>query len=230
MIGRDLFESNREHRECWELLPWFANQRLTEAQTQRIERHLQQCEACRVELQEQHRLRDAIRAEDPLVIAPQTGFNKLMQRIDSEEDAQEFQPEIEPQSTTVRRSPRMPRWLAIAASVQVVTVAALLGSLWWQQHDIQTAPRFTTLTSPGAPANGPVLRVVFDEQTKLVDVSELLKTIDAHVIAGPTDAGVFTLALDSGKSQEALNSAVARLRQDRRVVFCEPALMESEHQ
>jgi hypothetical protein len=42
---------------------------------------------------------------------------------------------------------------------------------------------------------------------------------------------VFTLALNSAsKSQGALNDAVARLRQDTRVVFCEPAVMESEHQ
>jgi putative zinc finger protein len=229
MIGRDAFGANREHREIWELLPWLANQRLTGAQAERAERHLRQCDACRAELEAQQRLRDAIRAEEAVVLAPQTSFNKLMQRIDNEETPEiEIEAQVQP---TKIRSERAPKWLAIAASIQVVTVAALLGSLWWQQREVQTAPRFATLTAPDPITKGPVLRVVFDDQTKLADLSQLMKTIDARVIAGPTDAGVFTLALNaSPASSEALNDVVARLRQDAHVVFCEPAVVESDHQ
>ncbi|HEU4602724.1 MAG TPA: zf-HC2 domain-containing protein, partial [Steroidobacteraceae bacterium] len=165
MMRRDAL-SSREHRESWDLLPWLANQRLTEAQTQQVEKHLQQCEACRTELEEQRRLRDAIRAEEAVVLAPQTSFNKLMQRIDSEADT-EFDSEVPTRTAVVARTQRMPKWLAIAASIQVMAGAALLGSLWWQQREVQVAPRFATLTAPNSTAKGPVLRVVFDDQTKL---------------------------------------------------------------
>ncbi|HEU4652940.1 MAG TPA: zf-HC2 domain-containing protein [Steroidobacteraceae bacterium] len=229
MMRRDAL-SSREHRESWDLLPWLANQRLTEAQTQQVEKHLQQCEACRTELEEQRRLRDAIRAEEAVVLAPQTSFNKLMQRIDSEADT-EFDSEVPTRTAVVARTQRMPKWLAIAASIQVMAVAALLGSLWWQQREVQVAPRFATLTAPNSTAKGPVLRVVFDDQTKLADISTLLKSIDARVVAGPTDAGVFTLMLNSkASSADALKSAVVQLRQDTHVVFCEPAVLESERQ
>lgn len=225
MMGRDTLERGREHREVWDLLPWLANQRLSESQAARAERHLQQCESCRTELSLQQQLRDAIRAEDAVVLAPQTSFNKLMQRI----DAQESPAEMEPPTAVplLPRESRTPRWFAIAASVQVAAVAALLASMWWQKHEVQTAPRYATLTAPSPIAKGPVLRVVFDEQTKLVDIHELIKSIDARVVAGPTDAGVFTLALNNKRSS--LEAAVTRLRGDTHVVFCEPAVVESEH-
>lgn len=227
MMGRDTLERSREHREVWDLLPWLANQRLTDAQATRVERHLQHCELCRAELGVQQELRDAIRKEEAIVLAPQTSFNKLMQRIDNDETSTvEMEAKVTAPVTTARTS-RMPKWFAIAASLQVVTLGALLGSLGWQKHEVQTAPRYATLTAPGPIAKGPVLRVVFDDQTKLVDIHELLKSIDARVVAGPTDAGVFTLALnDKGSS---LDAAVTRLRGDAHVVFCEPAVVESEH-
>jgi Putative zinc-finger len=230
MIGRESFEASREHREIWDLLPWLANQRLSDAQAQRAERHLQQCDACRAELDVQRQLRDAIRAEEAVVLAPQTSLNKLMQRIDGQDSASA---ESEPASTSPARAhtSRIPNWFAIAASVQAVTIAALLGSLWWQQHSAQTAPRYATLTAPSPIAKGPVLRVVFDDQTKLADIHEALKNIDARVVAGPTDAGVFTLALnDDASSLDVLNTAVNRLREDTHVVFCEPAVVQSDHQ
>lgn len=225
MIGRDTLERSREHREVWDLLPWLANQRLTETQTARVERHLQQCELCRTEHGVQQQLRDAIRAQEAVVLAPQTSFNKLMQRIDNEESPVES--ETETAVPVQVRVSRTPKWFAIAASIQVAMIAALLGSMWWQKHEVQTAPRYATLTSPSPIAKGPVLRVVFDEQTKLVDIHDLLKSIDARVVAGPTDAGVFTLALNDKSSS--LEAAVTRLRGDAHVVFCEPAVVESEH-
>ena len=225
MMGRETLERSREHREVWDLLPWLANQRLTEAQAARTERHLQQCELCRAELSVQQQLRAAIRAEEAVVLAPQTSFNKLMQRIDNEDRSVATDTEIS--APVHSRVSHMPKWFAIAASIQVATVAALLGSMWWQQHEAQTAPRYATLTAPSPIAKGPVLRVVFDEQTKLIDIHELLKSIHARVVAGPTDAGVFTLALNDKSSS--LEAAVKRLRGDAHVVFCEPAVVESEH-
>jgi hypothetical protein len=226
MMGRDTLEGSREHREVWDLLPWLANQRLTDTQTARVERHLDQCESCRTELGVQQRLREAIRNEEAVVLAPQTSFNKLMQRIDAEEPtAAEVEAKVAAPATA--RVSRAPRWFAIAAGIQVVAIAALMGSMWWQQHETQTAPRYATLTAPNPIAKGPVLRVVFDEQTKLVDIHELIKGIDARVVAGPTDAGVFTLALNDKAAS--LDAAVAHLRADTHVVFCEPAVVESEH-
>ena len=59
------------HDECWELLPWLANERLGPRETARVEVHLRDCAACREELQMQQRLRQAIREQDAVVLAPQ---------------------------------------------------------------------------------------------------------------------------------------------------------------
>ena len=73
------------HRECWDNLPWLANERLSPDEAARIGKHLQQCSACQVELETQQRLRAAIRSgDDSLVLAPQAGLQRLMSRIDAE--------------------------------------------------------------------------------------------------------------------------------------------------
>ena len=71
------------HGECWNLLPWIANESAAAKDTARVEEHLRGCRECQEELEFQRQLREAIRSEEAIVLAPQTSLNKLMQRIDS---------------------------------------------------------------------------------------------------------------------------------------------------
>jgi hypothetical protein len=74
------------HGECWNLLPWIANESAAARDVARAEVHLRDCRECKEELEFQRQLRNAIRAEDAVVLAPQTSLQKLMQRIDTVED------------------------------------------------------------------------------------------------------------------------------------------------
>jgi hypothetical protein len=146
-----------------------------------------------------------------------------MQRIDAAPE------DSEPAAVTspLRRPDiRWSRWLPIAAGVQCIVIAALIGTLWWQSRATVTAPRFTTLTSDAVAARGPVIRVVFADGVVLDEVNEILRSIDAQIIAGPSEAGVYTLGLSS--TTERVESALARLRADSRIVFSESALARSE--
>lgn len=211
------------HQECWELLPWLANERATTKDIARIEEHLRGCRECQEELELQRHLREAIRTDDSVVLAPQTSFQKLMQRID--DDAPPLSGAVadsEPGGATPRRIIRWSRWLPIAAGIQGIMIAALLGTLWWQSHTTSTAPRFTTLTSQTQQTRGPLLRIVFADSVTLDDVSEILRSIDAQIVAGPSEAGVYTLALPS--TTEPITNTLSRLRSDRRIVFAESSL------
>jgi len=127
------------HGECWNLLPWIANESAAAKDVARVDAHLSECRECQEELEFQRQLRNAIRAEEAIVLAPQTSLQKLIQRIDTVEDLDDDEPETapvaaaEPVAIASRREPvRWSRWLAIAAAIQGVAIAALLGALWTQ--------------------------------------------------------------------------------------------------
>jgi predicted anti-sigma-YlaC factor YlaD len=215
------------HGECWNLLPWIANESAAAKDMARIEEHLRDCRECQEELSFQRQLREAIRTEEAIVLAPQTSLQKLMQRIDSiadMDDEHEAAPAAEPVVT--RREPARLRWLPIAAAIQGIAIAGLLAALWSQSHDELAAGRYSVLTTPtAAVAGGPVIRVVFAGNVALDDVNRVLRSIDAQIIAGPSEAGVYTLALPSHAADKSgVEKAIAQLRADGRVMFAEPAV------
>jgi hypothetical protein len=70
----------------------------------------------------------------------------------------------------------------------------------------------------------PVIRVVFAGNVALDDMGRVVRSVDAQIIAGPSEAGVYTLGLATGAADEpGINKALAQLRADTRVKFAEPA-------
>jgi hypothetical protein len=216
------------HGECWNLLPWIANESAAAKDMARVEEHLRDCRECQEELNFQRQLREAIRSEEAIVLAPQTSLHKLMHRIDSVADMDD-EHEVAPaaaEPVVARREPARLRWLPIAAAVQGIAIAGLLAALWSQSRDELAAGRYSVLTTPtAAVAGGPVIRVVFGSNVALEDMSRVLRSIDAQIIAGPSEAGVYTLGLASGAGDTSgVEKAIARLRADGRVMFAEPAV------
>lgn len=201
-----------EHRACLESLPWLVNETLGQRERARIEAHLESCRECQEELAALQRLRAAIRAEDAVVLAPQASLQKLMQRI---EESSAPEPIMTP-----KRASHWPRWAATAASVTALAMTALIAPRL-------TAPSFETLTSAPGPAasaeRAAAIRIVFDDNVRLEEARSLLRSIDAQIVAGPSEAGVYTLAL---ARDERIDAALARLRADPHVVFAE-AIAES---
>jgi hypothetical protein len=221
------------HEECWALLPWVANGRATRKELARIDAHLRDCNTCRDELQTQRQLREAMRSQDGIMLAPQTSLQKLMKRIDAEDEPGSATAIKRPRSPNAPRTtpaaPRRRHWLAVAAAVQALAIAALLSALWVQSREVLNAPRFATLTSHESLAAGAVIRVVFAAETSVGELAILLRNVDARILAGPSDAGVYTLGLSAGSPDAArLAAALATLRADSRVLFAESAAMRSD--
>jgi anti-sigma factor RsiW len=215
--------SNDTHEYCWKMLPWFATGRLSASDLQRVERHLEECASCRAELAEQRELCTHIRRDEPLMLAPQSSLQKMMTRIDAGESSNtEINSEVgEPTNVIVdfpaarTAKPRSYRWLAIAAAVQTVAIAFLLAL-------VTTAPRFATLSSQNtATADGALLRVVFKPETPAGQMQALLHSVNAQVIAGPTEAGVYTLRLERKPDESDIAQALSQVRADGSVIFAE---------
>ncbi len=232
MTHTDHNGSSGAHGECWNLLPWIANESAAAKEVARVEEHLRGCRECQEELEFQRRLRNAIRSEEAVVLAPQTSLQKLMQRIDAPAgmDDEDMDDESEPSSAKgvalPRREPaRWSRWLAVAAAVQGIAITGLLAALWSQSHETLTAPRYSGLVESGkAMTHRPVIRVVFAGNVALDEMNRVVRSVDAQIVAGPSEAGVYTLGFAAGSADEPdISKTLAHLRADSRVKFAEPA-------
>jgi Putative zinc-finger len=222
---REPSESERRqlHREVWELLPWLINGSLTTAQLRRVEQHLDECGECRTERDAQRLLRQQIQSEESVVHTPHASLRKLMARIDHGETASMPAEKSSPAS-------RRTRWLAAAVVVQTVGLIALTGVMSWKLGEIRGAPRYQTLSAQ-APAgtHGATARVVFSDSLPLDDFASLLRSYDAQIVAGPSEAGVYTLVFPTLEARD-LGAVLARLRSNPSVRFAEVAAHAGERQ
>ncbi|HEY4368665.1 MAG TPA: zf-HC2 domain-containing protein [Steroidobacteraceae bacterium] len=230
-----------EHQACWELLPWRTNGRLSSQDSLLVETHLAHCEECRTELRVQEELFEQINRGDALVLAPQASLQKLLARLDADDAPATTQPNLAADAgnaeevaslkpAAIAPSARPRQWLMIAVAAQGLVIAILFGALWWQVDDSLTEPRFATLTSePAVIPQGPAIRVVFDNDVGVRDINELLQSLGAQVIAGPGQAGVYTLALEPQATPDSdVATVLSKLRADARVVFAEPAVSAAQ--
>jgi hypothetical protein len=223
--------SPARHRECWSQIGWIVNGTLAPREYAHIEAHLRACRECQDELEAQQRIRDAMRADDAVVLAPQSALQKLMQRIDAEHAPAELDDSPDEAPATSEQSLlRRSRWLATAAAVQAFAIVWLLATQLRSADEPSTEPRFETLTEPRVVPDGPVIRIVFAEEAALGEINAILRSVGAEIVAGPSEAGVYTLALKpapqaagSGDA-EIIDAALLRLRADGRVLFAESAV------
>lgn len=213
----------RIHRESWELLPWLVNASLSDAQAQRVEDHLGQCAECRREYEDQLQLRQQIQSEESVLYTPHASLRKLMARIEQDDAA----PSAAINKPAAPRIAKRMRWLTFAVAAEALGLIVLVGALWWRFDYDRSAPRYSTLASaPAVTPQGPAARVVFSPSLSLEKLGELLRSYNAQVIAGPSDAGVYTLAFPGAHDQQEIAAAVTRLRANPQVRFAELAVAD----
>jgi hypothetical protein len=217
--------------EASRLLPWFLTGRLSRADARFVQAHLDSCGSCRDELEQQRRLRDAMQADVTVAYAPQSGLQRLLSRID------EMERELPaPVVTTMNRAAdaatrgpaRTQRWLTAAVVVQAIGLGLLGSALWWPTARDAAAPVFHTLTSaPDDAFTGARIRLVPAPRMTMAGFKTLLESVPASVIAGPTEAGVYTLAMsanlgDPAALRAAITQGIERLRAHPEVLLAEP--------
>ena len=213
-----------EHQNIWELLPWLVNGRLGEADCRRVEAHLRICGACRAECLAQRQIYTVIRAETAVEQMPMAALNKLRQRI--ERTKQAVAPDA-PSNQGATQSPRhaiptrflRPRPVAVAASVIAVSLAigipAAIRSNQPQQHG---PAAYYTVTTAAPQHPGEVIRAVFAPTATLSELQAILDDARLKIVSGPTEAGVYSLAMTGPQS---IGWSVRRLRGHDAVRFAE---------
>lgn len=215
------------HARAELMIPWLANGSLRADAEPALREHMASCPECRQDYEEQLRVRDAMRAEGPLVFAAESSYQKLLARIresgaehDPWKGAQLSQPR-QP-APAFRQTPPIVRWLAAAVILQAFAIG--LGAWVWHSRGAAIDASYATLTS-SSPSfqSGPRARVVFSSELSVGALQKVLLGLDAHIIDGPGDGNVYTLGFAPPlHSPAALHQRIAALRANSAVLFAEP--------
>ena len=213
-------DDHRVHQATWALLPWLANGRASAAERLRAEAHLRECASCRAELAHERQLVEGLAQPAARLPDVDVGLRRLMQRLD--------------QSEVASTPPGRWGWFAGvrpglgAVAALGLAELVLLGAMaaWWVMGGMaapspEQAP-YRTLTQPQAalPA-APHWRVVFQDGMKLDELQRLLHEHRLTIAAGPSDAGVFTLAAEAPHALALADALAAQLRASPWVRFAE---------
>jgi hypothetical protein len=211
------------HDDVWHVLPFYVNGTLRGQALAHVETHLAACPECRTELATQTQVRDTIVREDVRQESAQASFEQLWDRILEDEAVAEAHAAQAGARNVAPATPRVPanramKWLVAAVIVEGVGLATLSAMTWSQT--LSGSADYRTLSSQEAPLPAGQIRAVFSPDLRLGDLQSLLSTSKLSVVGGPTEAGVYTLALDD--TSASVNSALARLRGNASVRFAEP--------
>jgi putative zinc finger protein len=220
-------EEGRCEEEAARLLPWYVAGRLDAADAERVTRHLERCAICRDDLAHERTLRALLKSESGIEYAPQPGLAKTLARIDEldrEAPGMPLSPGTQP-AVPMRRVTAT-HWLAAAALLQAVALGILGTLVYHRASDPSRDARFSTLTSATAPLSGAAhIRAVFSGTLPLSALKTLLTENSLTIVAGPSDAGAYTLALTTSQKDEGrVSRVVADLRSHPEVIFVEPAV------
>jgi anti-sigma-K factor RskA len=204
------------HARCWQQLPWWLNGTLLADDARTVEQHVAECTLCATELELQRALQARLRDSDGVTIAPQSAWQKMARRLDDEDEAlARGHFKVRPKHVGVWQ------WAVVAQALVIVALVA------WQP---MSQPSYETLTAvaDATPTRGSV-RVVFRHDVNVDEVNAILRQLSAQIVAGPSEAGVYTLALPTvtQRGNDSEHAAILqRLRSDARIVFAEPELRQ----
>jgi anti-sigma factor RsiW len=217
------------HPEISELIPWYVNGTLGELDRQRVDAHIDACAICRNELSQERQIFKAMAAEPTVEYMPAASFKRLQATLDLEAaDGSARTPAAQPvpsaqhaRRAAGRRSRRLSPWpYRVAASLAVLVVALGIVSAdkWIHFLALGASPEYHTVTTSAPRPPDEVIRAVFSPNITLAELQALLDEAQLRIVAGPTEAGVYSLAANSRRP---INSSLALLRRHASIRFAE---------
>ena len=230
------------HDEIWLLIPWYANGSLSGSEHDRVKAHVQVCLMCRRELSYQLMLAKQLEHTPRMEISSKPSFERLMSRI-NEEDSLRTEPRKAPvvKPRTKRRKERQgntqglarlkgflifftpPKHWAAAFATALLAIAIALQFGGIATHDIKG---YHTVANPHELDRFSTqdLRVVFADQVTEQEISALIGSIQGRKLDGPNRVGAITIRIPGSMTTD---QALSQLRDNKLVIFAEPALPQS---
>jgi hypothetical protein len=210
------------HRSAQELLAWYATDRLDADERAAVAAHLEECAACRDDLQVERRLAAAV-AQMALPCDPRwTQFRRMLtekMRAPAIRPHRRLRSKLGQQGRMGRPgSPGNQAWLGWLLAGQAAIAALVVMAL---------APRSPPATEVGAPyrtlgsaavaPSGNAI-VIFRPDTTEAALRATLVNADARLVDGPTASGAYVLNI----APAARDARIAELRRQPAVVLAQP--------
>ncbi len=194
---------------AWDLIPWYVNGTLDDAERQAVEAHLAANPSFQAEVAEQTRLAKTVASLDSMDVEMEHSLSAIRQQIQAET------PRTRPSTTTalrtaVRRLVGLLKWNpkilvplgAVAASIVLLVVAL--------PFTTSQDPTYRTLTTPTTSSDVPQLRVKVSGDATEIELRRLFMAHELQVIDGPSATGVYTLEAAPGGDADAIAAALLR--------------------
>jgi putative zinc finger protein len=203
----------REHADISALIPWYVNDTIGEDERRRVDLHLAACPKCRLDLAEQRRVHEAMSRDTAIEYMPAASLNRLRARLDGIDGARREEP------APRRRIPGVSWHGLMAASVALMAVALSFLAAERFQSRAHRGADYYTVTAPVPRPASEVIRAVFAPTVTLAELQGILVEAQLRIVAGPTEAGVYSLAQTDPHG--AVSSSLALLRGHAKVRFAE---------
>jgi anti-sigma factor RsiW len=212
------------HEQISALIPWYLNGSIGEGDRQRVDAHVTQCARCREDMALERRIHAGMSAEPGVEYMPAASLKRLLSRLDGLAAAPTpfvapEGPAVTSHQRTVTAHRRAVTWhgvMAASLAIMAVAVSLLAADRWMHSRVEAGAYRTVTASKPRVP--GEVIRAVFVPTITLVELQAILDEAGLRIVAGPTEAGVYSLAANSRRP---VSASLASLRGHAMVRFAE---------
>jgi hypothetical protein len=209
---------SQTHRRVWEALPWILNGSASPEDTRAVHEHLRQCADCREAWAFEQRLHEAVarsQGNAPEAGEAEEGWRRLSARIEGAAGGA-LPARLRPPATN------QVRWLAAAVIVEALALGAIVTSFWANRPVHDPLATYQTLSRPDSAHATATIRVVLAPEMTLSEFRSLLSGAHLQVVAGPGEAGVWSLAPAEDANAIATETALRELRGSAQVRFAEP--------
>jgi Putative zinc-finger len=226
------------HRQVWDLIPWVAASSASDADDQRVQQHLANCDHCREEMAFHQDLVLGMRSHHTPPLAQDgddtadSALQRLWARVDhSAQPAAASAPGLATATATATTSAitsasakpvsTQTRWLMAAVLVQAVGLAALAGLLLNNNRGDHDAAYRTLSTATTAP-RVVHLRLVPATSMPVGQLSSLLMRHGLQIVESNHDGSVLGLAAAVTITPAELQALATQLRAEPGVMLAEP--------
>jgi anti-sigma factor RsiW len=192
-------------QETRQLLAWYVNGTLAGADRDRVEAALQQDPAASELLAWERAVQEATKSDPLFDIAPDRGLHQAMQRIRADAKAQPAAPRKVQAGWFAGFRERF-RWSpALAFACTLVAVQfVVIAQMWSAKDEEGEFAAVRAMEARKQAAADAFIHVAFKPESTEGEVSTLLRTLHAEIVAGPSQLGDYYLLLDKLAVQDAL--------------------------
>jgi len=227
-------EKEDRHNSTLEWLPWYANGSISDMERAVVKAHLDECAACRLELEQEHQIVSAMRQSALPERSPEPGLEQLLDQIAALEARKS---RASGRIAILRWLEQLTGWHASAAwkaalagasaFALVLGVALTSGRLFGpgalptnNYHVLGSAA-----VAPAAELND--IHLVLAPSVDVMRRQALLDAVGGRIVGGPNSVGAITVRIGTDGQRIALSTVLERLRREPDVVFAEAAMPAS---